>query len=83
MATRPSVRDDTPAHSGRDFEGHVIVVFLFQLGDGAGLGPLEPWHAEEFAAAVDHARDHLAPWIPFAHTVTDVEKANDLSLIHI
>jgi ribosomal-protein-serine acetyltransferase len=52
-------------------------VFLYKLGDGAGLGQMEPWHAEEFAAAVDHARDHLAPWIPFAHTVTDVDKARD------
>jgi len=67
-----------PRTVGANSKGTVIVVFLFQLGDGAGLGPLEPWHAEEFAAAVDHARDHLAPWIPFAHTVTDVEKANDL-----
>ena len=27
---------------------------------------------------MDHARDHLAPWIPFAHTVTDLDKARDL-----
>jgi RimJ/RimL family protein N-acetyltransferase/SAM-dependent methyltransferase len=39
---------------------------------------LEPWHAEQFAAAVAGARDHLAPWIPFAHTVTDVATARDL-----
>jgi RimJ/RimL family protein N-acetyltransferase len=52
-------------------------VFLHQLGDGAGLGALEPWHAEEFAASVAHARDHLAPWVPFAHTVTDVNTARE------
>jgi RimJ/RimL family protein N-acetyltransferase len=54
------------------------VVFLYALDDDIGLGPLEPWHAEQFAAAVEHARDHLAPWIPFAHTVTDVDTARDL-----
>jgi len=54
------------------------IVFVYPLGDGAGLGQLEPWHAEQFAAAVDHAREHLAPWIPFAHTVTDVASARDL-----
>jgi ribosomal-protein-serine acetyltransferase len=48
---------------------------LYPLGDGAGLGPLEPWHAEEFADSVARTREHLAPWIPFAHTVTDVESA--------
>ena len=53
-------------------------MFLHPLGDGAGLGPLEPWQAEEFAAAVDHARDHLAPWVPFAHTVVDVDSARDM-----
>jgi ribosomal-protein-serine acetyltransferase len=50
-------------------------VILYPLGHGAGLGALEPWHAEDFARTVDHARDHLAPWVPFAHTVTDVETA--------
>jgi ribosomal-protein-serine acetyltransferase len=51
------------------------VVLVYSLGDGAGLGPLEPWHAEEFASVVDQARPHLAPWIPFAHTITDVDAA--------
>lgn len=50
-------------------------MLFYPLGDGAGLGPLEPWHAEEFASSVAQARDHLAPWIPFAHTITDVETA--------
>jgi ribosomal-protein-serine acetyltransferase len=56
----------------------LIAVFVYPLGGGAGLGPLEPWHAEEFATAVDTAREHLAPWIPFAHTVTDVDRARDM-----
>jgi ribosomal-protein-serine acetyltransferase len=50
-------------------------MFLQPLGGGAGLGPLEPWHAEEFARSVAEARDHLAPWVPFAHTVTDSDTA--------
>lgn len=53
-------------------------MFLYPLADRAGLGPLEPWQAEEFAEAVAHAREHLAPWIPFAHTVVDVDSARDL-----
>lgn len=27
------------------------------------LRPLELWHAEEFAAHVDRARDHIRPWV--------------------
>ena len=50
-------------------------MLLHPLGEGVGLGPLEPWHAEEFAASVAKARDHLAPWVPFAHTVTDTDTA--------
>jgi ribosomal-protein-serine acetyltransferase len=50
-------------------------MFLRPLRGGAGLGPLEPWHAEEFARSVAEARDHLAPWVPFAHTVVDSETA--------
>jgi ribosomal-protein-serine acetyltransferase len=53
-------------------------VFLYPLGDDAGLGMLEPWHAEQFAAAVDQARAYLAPWVPFAHSVTDVDSARVL-----
>jgi len=52
-------------------------VLRHPLHDGAELGQLEPWHAEQFAAAVSHAREHLAPWIPFAHSVTDVASARD------
>jgi RimJ/RimL family protein N-acetyltransferase len=47
----------------------------YPLGDGVRLGPLEPWHAEPFAVSVGVMREHLAPWVPFAHTVIDVESA--------
>ncbi|WP_049578000.1 GNAT family N-acetyltransferase [Streptomyces sp. SBT349] len=45
------------------------------LGPGAELCPLEPWQAEELAAFTDRARDHLSPWLPWAHDVTDTESA--------
>jgi ribosomal-protein-serine acetyltransferase len=48
------------------------------LGDGAVLAPLEPWHAEQFAAAVAHASEHLAPCLPWAQTVIDVDSARQL-----
>ena len=53
-------------------------MFSHSLGDGAALAPLEPWHAEQFAAAVEGAREHLRPWIPFATRVVDVETAREL-----
>jgi RimJ/RimL family protein N-acetyltransferase len=53
-------------------------MFGYELGDGAVLGPLEPWHADQFAAAIERARAHLAPWMPFAHTVVDVESARQM-----
>jgi len=45
------------------------------LAPGVTFGPLDPWQAAEFAAAVDKAREHLRPWIPFAATIVDVETA--------
>jgi RimJ/RimL family protein N-acetyltransferase len=48
------------------------------LGDGAELCALEPWQAAEFAAHVDRVRAHLAPWVPFAHSVTDTDSARGL-----
>ena len=53
-------------------------MFALQLDETAELRPLEPWRAEEFAAAVDKAREHLRPWIPFASRVVDVESAREL-----
>ncbi len=53
-------------------------MFSLRLDDTAELRPLEPWQAEEFAAAVARARDHLRPWIPFATRVVDVDSARQL-----
>jgi ribosomal-protein-serine acetyltransferase len=52
-----------------------MITFAHPLGDGAELGYLEPWHAEEFHAAVDHNRDHLLAEIPAAHIIHTVEDA--------
>lgn len=45
------------------------------LGDGAELRPLEPWRAAEFAACIERHREHLAPWLPWAVTITDADGA--------
>jgi ribosomal-protein-serine acetyltransferase len=53
-------------------------LFAQPLGSGGELCPLEPWQAEEFADHVTQARAHLAPWIPFATRVVDVDSAREL-----
>lgn len=45
------------------------------LADDAELRALEPWQAAEFAAYVERVRPHLAPWLPWATTVTGVDEA--------
>jgi RimJ/RimL family protein N-acetyltransferase len=50
-------------------------VLSYPIAEDAELRALEPWQAPELAAHLDHARDHLAPWIPFATAVTDVDSA--------
>ena len=52
-----------------------MTVFAHTLSGGARLGALEPWHAEEFLAALDRCRDHLRPEIPAAHLVFDVDES--------
>ena len=46
-------------------------MFALSLGGNAQLRPLEPWRAREFAAYLDDARPHLAPWLPWARSVTN------------
>lgn len=50
-------------------------MFAYPLGEGAELRPLEPWQAPEFAAYLEAARAHLAPWLPWATRLTTVEAA--------
>ncbi|GAA4603566.1 RimJ/RimL family protein N-acetyltransferase [Actinoplanes octamycinicus] len=38
-------------------------MFSLPLRAGARLAPLEVWHAEEFAAHLDRAREHIRPWV--------------------
>ncbi|HEX4703435.1 MAG TPA: GNAT family protein [Pseudonocardiaceae bacterium] len=50
-------------------------MLALKLSDDAELRALEPWQAGEFAAHVAAAREHLAPWIPWATTVVDDDTA--------
>ncbi|WP_280405399.1 GNAT family N-acetyltransferase [Nocardia brasiliensis] len=45
------------------------------LTESARLGPLEPWQAEEFAAHLDRAREHIRPWVSAAFVTDDVDGA--------
>lgn len=46
-----------------------------RLANGTALAPLEPWHAEEFAEHMDHARDHIRPWVGPSFLSSDVPGA--------
>lgn len=48
------------------------------LTDDAELRALEPWQAEEFAAHVDAAQDHLAEWLPWGRSAAQVDEAKRL-----
>lgn len=52
-------------------------MLLLSLRDGARLGGLEIWHAEEFAAHLDRAREHIRPWVGPTFVTTDVAGARD------
>jgi ribosomal-protein-serine acetyltransferase len=56
----------------------MAVVLRFPLGDEIEMGLLEPWHAEEYLAAVDRAREHLRPWVPHATYMTDLQATREL-----
>jgi|RhiMetdeSRZDD1v2_1073273.scaffolds.fasta_scaffold371641_2 ribosomal-protein-serine acetyltransferase len=50
-------------------------MFAQELGEGADLAMLEPWHAEEFFATLDRARPALVAAIPAAREVQSVADA--------
>ncbi|GGZ62737.1 GNAT family N-acetyltransferase [Streptomyces subrutilus] len=52
-----------------------MTLFGHPLDENAQLRPLEPWNAVEFAEYVDRDREHLGPWLPWAHAITDSESA--------
>lgn len=50
-------------------------MFSHPLGDGAELRPFEPHQAAELTAYLERNRPQLAPWLPWATTITDLESA--------
>lgn len=50
-------------------------MFSLPLRDDARLSELEVWHAEEFAAHMDRAREHIRPWVGPAFVTGDVAGA--------
>ncbi|MFD7956542.1 GNAT family N-acetyltransferase [Streptomyces ardesiacus] len=50
-------------------------MFSVPLGGSARLGPLEVWQAEEFAAHLDRAREHIRPWVGPAFVTDGVDGA--------
>ncbi|MFS8202278.1 GNAT family N-acetyltransferase [Streptomyces sp. CWNU-52B] len=45
------------------------------LCDGARLGALELWHAQEFADHMDRAREYIRPWVGARFVTDDVDGA--------
>jgi RimJ/RimL family protein N-acetyltransferase len=52
-----------------------MTLFTAQLTPDATLSPLEPWQAEEFAAHMNRAREHIRPWVGPSFVTTDVDGA--------
>jgi RimJ/RimL family protein N-acetyltransferase len=52
------------------------MMFALPLAPSATLRPLEPWHAEEFLAHLDRAREHIAPWVSPAFVASDEREAH-------
>ncbi|MEK6342554.1 MAG: hypothetical protein V4737_01765, partial [Curtobacterium sp.] len=50
-------------------------MFRLALDEDAELRPLESWHAEEFAAHLARARDHIRPWVGPSFVTESVEGA--------
>jgi RimJ/RimL family protein N-acetyltransferase len=51
-------------------------MYAISLGDdGAELGPLEPWQAEEFLAHIDRGRDFIGRFNGLPDVVTDLESS--------
>ncbi|MEU9983129.1 GNAT family protein [Streptomyces sp. NPDC050856] len=50
-------------------------MFSLPLRDNACLRPLETWHAEEFAAHMDRAREHIRPWVGKGFVTDSLEGA--------
>ncbi|WP_328536533.1 GNAT family N-acetyltransferase [Streptomyces sp. NBC_00344] len=50
-------------------------MYAISLGEGAELGPLEPWQAEEYLAHLDRGREYIGEYIALAEIAPDLESA--------
>ncbi|MFI9025576.1 GNAT family N-acetyltransferase [Streptomyces sp. NPDC053560] len=50
-------------------------MFAISLGDGAELGPLEPWQAAEFLAHMDRGREYIGRHIGLPDVTADLDSA--------
>lgn len=50
-------------------------MFAYSLSATAELRRLEVWHAREFAAHMDRAREHIRPWVGASFVTDDVAGA--------
>lgn len=50
-------------------------MFAIDLTAGARLSALEEWHAAEFAAHMNRAREHIRPWVGPSFVTDTVEQA--------
>ncbi|GGB40029.1 N-acetyltransferase [Flexivirga endophytica] len=51
-------------------------MFAHPLADGVRLRTLEPWHADEFAAHLERAREHIRPWVGPSFVTETVDAAH-------
>ncbi|CAL9502642.1 Putative ribosomal N-acetyltransferase YdaF [Nocardiopsis dassonvillei] len=50
-------------------------MYTTPLGDGAELGPLEPWQAQEFLDHIDRGREFIGRYVGMPDLVTDLESS--------
>ncbi|WP_405563240.1 GNAT family N-acetyltransferase [Streptomyces sp. NBC_01180] len=50
-------------------------MFAISLGEGAQLGPLEPWQAEDYLAHIDRGREFIGQYIGLADAAGDLASA--------
>ncbi|WP_230415380.1 GNAT family N-acetyltransferase [Micromonospora tarapacensis] len=53
-------------------------MFAVPLTGDAQLRPLDPWHAEEFLANLDRAREHISPWVSPSFVAADLAGARQV-----
>jgi len=49
-------------------------MLIYALTEDAEMRALEPWNAAEFTTFIERHRDHLAPWLPWAQSLTDLDQ---------